>query len=239
MLVFFAGFLLIMAGLVLSGSWLTMQMARLLAGSARRAPSLLAARRLSDNPKGAFRTISGLVLAVFIGSVVSVLVPAINLAQNPSGKTSLSNVMRVPYNTSPISEGLTPQLSAALIQKVKSYPDTTVVPIYTNPAFTSFQQQRFPPVGKGSSHVMVAPNPNVQPPDDSIASCASLALLSVLGNCPKGATAVTFNSSALLGGDNIPVQTPSCIAAGLASKFKAPPNEVFVIWDIPFAIRLA
>lgn len=202
MLAFFAGFLLIMVGLVLSGSWLTMQMSRLLAKSARRAPSLLAARRLSDNPKGAFRAISGLVLAVFIGSVVSVLVPALNLAQNPSGKTSLSNVLRVPYNTGPQSVGLSPQDSTKLVHKVESYSGTTVVPIYNNPAFLTFLQQQAPPPSKNGPPVMAGPKPNIQPPDDSIVSCASIKLLSVLGSCPANATAVTFNSGSMLQGDN-------------------------------------
>lgn len=46
------GLFLIMAGLVLGGSWLTMQTSRVLARTARGPSALLAARRLADNPKG-------------------------------------------------------------------------------------------------------------------------------------------------------------------------------------------
>jgi hypothetical protein len=129
------GFLLILIGITLSGSWLTMKVTEVLARFARSAPSLLAARRLSDNPKRAFRTVSGLVIAVFVGSVVAVLVPALNYAQNPSGQTSLSNVLRVPYSGSPLDPGLPPATAAALISKIQSYPGAVVIPIYINPPF--------------------------------------------------------------------------------------------------------
>jgi len=215
--VLFTGFLLIMIGLVLSGSWLTMQVTTGLARFARSAPSLLAARHLSDNPKGAFRAISGLVLAVFVGSVVSVVVPAINQAQNPSGQTSLSNVLRVSYNSGKLVNGLTPEAGAALVKKIKSYPGTTVVPLYTNPAFTAFQQQMFQSSGSGKSQqINITPNSNIQPPADTIASCASIRQLSVLGACPNNASSVTFDSGNILNGDNplfvykaLPVVTPS------------------------------
>jgi hypothetical protein len=60
---------LIILGIVLSGPWLTSRIAGLIALFARRAPSLLAARRLQDNPASGFRAISGIVLAVFVGSI--------------------------------------------------------------------------------------------------------------------------------------------------------------------------
>ena len=64
-------FLVMIAGVVLSGPWLTALVARGVARVGRRAPSLLAARRLEDNPSAAFRAISGIVLAVFVGTVFS------------------------------------------------------------------------------------------------------------------------------------------------------------------------
>ena len=63
------GFLLIMIGLVLSGPWLTMQGAKIMARRTSRVSVLLAGRRLSDNPRGAFRAVSGLILAIFVTSV--------------------------------------------------------------------------------------------------------------------------------------------------------------------------
>jgi hypothetical protein len=55
----------------------------------RRVPSLLASRRLHDNPASGFRAISGLVLAVFVASLVSAL--------------AASAVATVGFHRSPIS----------------------------------------------------------------------------------------------------------------------------------------
>jgi hypothetical protein len=68
-LAFLPAFLVIMAGLVIAGPWLTMVGARVLAGRARRPAALIAARRMADNPRAAFRAISGLILALFVTSV--------------------------------------------------------------------------------------------------------------------------------------------------------------------------
>jgi hypothetical protein len=73
-----AGVLVIMIGLVVTGPWLTAQAARVFSWVTTGASSLLAARRLADNPKAAFRSVSGLVLAVFLGTVVAGLLPAVD-----------------------------------------------------------------------------------------------------------------------------------------------------------------
>lgn len=62
-------FALIAVGIVVAGPWLTLVGARALARVARRDTTLIAGRRLSDDPGRAFRAISGLVLAVFVGTV--------------------------------------------------------------------------------------------------------------------------------------------------------------------------
>jgi hypothetical protein len=218
----FLGFLLILIGITLSGSWLTMRVTEVLARYASSASSLLAARRLSDNPKRAYRAVSGLVLAVFVGSVVSVLIPALNYAQNPTGQTSLSNVLRVPYDNGP---GLSPQASAALVSKLQSYPETAVVPIYYNPAFLSYA---FSPSKNGCSMqgraipCQNALNPQMAPLN-SIVTCSSAQQLSILGTCPAGAAAVTLNSDDLLGGDN-PLSVYKSLPAITSSSTKISAN---------------
>ena len=57
-----------MIGLVVAGPWLTMIGSRLVAARSRHPDGLIAARRLNDNPKAAFRAVSGLVLAVFVST---------------------------------------------------------------------------------------------------------------------------------------------------------------------------
>jgi hypothetical protein len=60
---------LVAVGIVVAGPWLTLIGARALARVARRDTTLIAGRRLSDDPARAFSAISGLVLAVFVGTV--------------------------------------------------------------------------------------------------------------------------------------------------------------------------
>ena len=71
---FTTGFALIMIGLVIAGPWLTMTGARVLARRASRPGTLIAARRLADDPRAAFRAVSGLVLALFIFTVAATLI---------------------------------------------------------------------------------------------------------------------------------------------------------------------
>jgi hypothetical protein len=66
---FLPGILVIMAGLVIAGPWLTMLGARVMARRSSRPATLIAARRLADNPQAAFRAVSGLVLGLFVTSV--------------------------------------------------------------------------------------------------------------------------------------------------------------------------
>jgi hypothetical protein len=66
-----AALLAMIAGIVLSGAWLTLLVARTLSWAGRGTASLLAARRLQDNPAAGFRAIGGLILAVFVGTVFS------------------------------------------------------------------------------------------------------------------------------------------------------------------------
>ncbi|PZG13388.1 ABC transporter permease [Micromonospora craterilacus] len=68
---YLSGFLLILIGLVLAGPWLTMAGARVLAGRASRPAALIAGRRLSDNPQAGFRSVSGLIVALFVTSVAT------------------------------------------------------------------------------------------------------------------------------------------------------------------------
>ena len=87
--VFLPGLLLIMAGLILAGPWLTMIGARVMARRASRPAALIAARRLADNPKAGFRAISGIMLALFVTSVAVGVITTIvaNRGPAPIGST--------------------------------------------------------------------------------------------------------------------------------------------------------
>jgi cell division protein FtsX len=193
-LMLFVGLLLTMVGVVLSGPWLTLMVAELMAKTTRTASSLLATRRLTDNPKQAFRTVSSLVLAVFIGSFVAALVPALNRAQDPPGQASLGDILRVDFNTWPLPRGLPPREAAALVGDLESVEGAAVVPLHINPAFTT----------------------SADPPPAFIATCASLAQIPALGTCPHDAQSVAVAAENALGGDSplniyqsLPLATPN------------------------------
>jgi hypothetical protein len=71
---FVSSFALILVGLFIAGPWLTMAAARVMARWTSRPGTLIAARRLADDPRAAFRAVSGLVLALFITTVAVVAI---------------------------------------------------------------------------------------------------------------------------------------------------------------------
>ncbi|MEU8179488.1 FtsX-like permease family protein [Micromonospora sp. NPDC049047] len=95
--IFLPGLLLIMAGLVFAGPWLTMVGARVMARYANRPATLIAARRLADNPKAGFRAISGIMLALFVTSVAVGVITTIVDERGPApiGSTDAGTVNTV------------------------------------------------------------------------------------------------------------------------------------------------
>ena len=67
--------LLALVGLVLAGAWMCLAVARVLARGARRAPALMAARRLAADPGATFRAVSGVVLASFVTALFAGVTP--------------------------------------------------------------------------------------------------------------------------------------------------------------------
>src|SRR6266542_2459584 len=91
---YLSGGFLIIAGLVVAGPWLTMIGARSVARRAQRPAALLAGRRLADNPSGAFRTISGLIIALFAASAsVGVLTTILAYGGTANGGTVASETL--------------------------------------------------------------------------------------------------------------------------------------------------
>jgi hypothetical protein len=114
---FLPGLLLIMAGLVLAGPWLTMAGARVLARRAGRPAPLIAARRLADNPKAGFRAISGIMLALFVTSVAVGVITTIaaNRGPAPIGSTDAGTLSTVFVEHTPSAPG-------AVVSDLRSIP---------------------------------------------------------------------------------------------------------------------
>jgi hypothetical protein len=119
----YPGLLLTMVGLVIAGPWLTGQAARLFGRSARGSSALLASRRLADNPKRAFRAVTGLTLAVFLGTMVGLIVPAVNATEQTPTAGALSDIL--------IGQvGLPTAAGQRLISGISAIPGADVYPLY-------------------------------------------------------------------------------------------------------------
>jgi hypothetical protein len=163
-----ATFALMIYGIVAAGPWITVLTARAISRSGRRASALLAGRRLEDDPIGGFRTVSGLVVAVFVASVFSGLTPAV-LAEGRTGADSLVDdttlVANLPVGT-PATTG-TAALAAAdevgghngIVLHADPDPDRPL----TDPA-------------RGRSHTLLV-------------ACVDVAVLDITEPCPADGTA--------------------------------------------------
>ena len=186
-LVVVPGFALIIVGLVLAGPWLTMAIARVMAWRTSRPGTLIAARRLADDPRGAFRAVSGLVLALFVTTVAVVGITTWNAQQRTPSVGAAE--------TAVLTDQLTDQLAgqqarpgpaapaaplAARLSRIHGVHGVAVVradPGLTIPA--TFHHLGDTPDGTG-------------PVPAGVVSCAQLAAVSVLGRCPAGATVAAF-----------------------------------------------
>ncbi|GAA4535295.1 MULTISPECIES: FtsX-like permease family protein [Nonomuraea] len=192
-----AGLALIMVGLVVAGPWLTMLAARLAARVTRGAATLLAARRLAADPKGAFRSVNGIVLAVFIGTAVAGIVPAVVSGQEAAGGGTLNEVMRAPFGYADATEGqpLPPATAAELLAKLRAHPGVTVLPIYRR-ADTPALPDGPPPCDPG-------PGCRLDFLLGHVVECDALAAFPALGRCAPGVHAVTADFNRLLTSDNM------------------------------------
>jgi len=184
----YPGLILTMIGLVIAGPWLTAQAARLFGRSARGSSALLAARRLADNPKGAFRAVSGLTLAVFLGTMVGLIVPAVNATEATPTGGALSNILLGQV-------GLPTAAGHQLISGIGAIPGATVYPLYSTGG-TSLDIQGRGYVGQS----------------DIAVSCAVMREIAVLGQCAPGVKAVQTTDDSLFD-DNPMFNTKPIVSA--------------------------
>jgi FtsX-like permease family len=230
----FPGLIIVLIGLVMAGPWLTYWAAQVLGRLSSNASSLLAARRLADNPRAAFRSVRGLVLAVFLGTLLAGLLPAVEAITATPTATALSNVLLDGFTSSPVCgntvncsgntgvggptaggaleqriamEGLPPQSAAALLQGLSAFRGATVFPIYSVRLKGGFVQSKGPGGGGGGAN---GPTPLQGPNVGAVMSCAALRQLAVLGQCAPGRTAVQVTADNLF--DDNPQYSTQAIA---------------------------
>ena len=188
------GFLLIIAGLVIAGPWLTMAAARVMARRTSRPGALIAARRLADDPWAGFRAVSGLVLALFVTTVAVVGITTQDAKDftrfaSPAAAAVVTDQLAASgmftSSQEPAKSGAGPGAPAApLAARLRGIPGVQgVVVVRADSRLTI--PGTFHNLGTGPG---VAPSPV----SAGVVSCAQLAAVPALGRCPAGATAAAF-----------------------------------------------
>jgi hypothetical protein len=183
LLAYFAGFLLILSGLVLAGPWLTMVGAQAMARRTRRPSLLIAGRRLSDNPRAGFRAVAGLVLALFVTSVAVGTISTMVADHGTSGATTAAS-STVVAQFDATKGGFAPAVPAAVVDDFRAVPGVTAVTlVYTAPDGTTTDGAVPNINGVGGT---IAP---------AVVSCAQLARTPALGRCHPGAAYASVGPS--------------------------------------------
>jgi hypothetical protein len=166
-----------------------------------RPGTLIAARRLADDPRAAFRAVSGLVLALFITTVAVVAITTQNAKDLTRwGSATEANVLTSQVSASKQGGDIGPGGS-----------EGTARPGPAAPAAPLTAQLRGIPGVQGVLVVRAAPGltipgtfhganfGNIGPVPAGVVSCAQLAAVPALGRCPAGAATAAFPSDGFHG----------------------------------------
>jgi hypothetical protein len=201
---FVSSFALIIVGLFIAGPWLTMAAARGMARWTSRPGTLIAAARLADDPRAAFRAVSGLVLALFITTVAVVAITT----QNAKNLTRWASAAEANVLTNQVSAS-----SQAAGSNGPGASQSTAAPGPAAPAAPLVGRLRQIPGAQGVVVVRAVPGLTIRaafhnlganqgitgPVPAGVISCAQLAAVPALGRCPAGATAAKFPSDGFKG----------------------------------------
>ncbi|MGC2175170.1 MAG: FtsX-like permease family protein [Acidimicrobiales bacterium] len=174
------GFTLLVVGLVLAGPWFTTAGSRLMVKRAKRPAALLAGRRLLDNPKAAFRFISGLVIALFIASALIGALSSIATASSAGGgSTAGSNTLADPFCSFSTS-------NCPASAKVASVSDRVLAELRSTPGVRSVTLVHQNP--QGSLRFSLGPSRAPLRNSFGIVACDQLAKTPAIGRCAPGAS---------------------------------------------------
>ena len=214
----YPGLLITMVGLVIAGPWLTSVASRLFGRLIPGSSALLSTRRLADNPKRAFRSVTGLVLAVFLGTMVGTLVPAVNATEATPTAGALSNVLLDNFGL-----GFSAHAGAKLLSGLNAIKGADVYPMYMTALPTRVTGgpgggpgggkpgRRGPGRGNASGGKGQAGSVLYVDNGETVMSCSALRGLAVLGQCAPGLTAVEVTDSSLY--DDNPMYNTAPIAS--------------------------
>jgi ABC-type antimicrobial peptide transport system permease subunit len=127
---YLSGILTVMIGLVVAGPYLTMVGSRLLAWLARRPATLIAGRRLADDPRAGFRAVSGLMLALFVTTAATGIITTIVAVRGaPPPGIAVSDNMTINAFPQDLGPGRRPLTVAAIPQELRTAPGVTGVAV--------------------------------------------------------------------------------------------------------------
>ncbi|MFD7829927.1 FtsX-like permease family protein [Kitasatospora sp. NPDC059803] len=178
------GFLLVMLGLVIAGPWLTMVAARAVARRTSRPATLIAVRRLADDPKAGFRAVSGLILALFVTTSTVCVIGTINANRGSldGDQSSRASVVQGDYRD---GRQLTDAVPEQVLAQARAVPGLRgLAVLHTNPA--------------GLGKIPVSPRPDAPLLTPGLVSCADLAEVPVVGHCAAGASVAAVPSREFL-----------------------------------------
>ena len=208
----YPGLLIVMIGLVIAGPWLTAETARWCARMFNGASPLLATRRLADNPRAAFRAVRGLVLAVFLGTMVGALVPSIESVAATPNAAALNDVLVDAFGgIEPPAPATTPCSAMPARQRPGSgCAATDTAAAEAQGALTPQAGARLVSELAALGGTAVYPfyalpqaaDPNYQGQYTGVVSCSVMRGLAVLGQCAPGVLAVQAWDQSLLYSDN-------------------------------------
>ena len=201
---FFSSFLLVIVGLFIAGPWLTMAAARAMARWTSRPATLIAAGRLADDPRAAFRAVSGLVLALFITTVAVVAITTQNAKDLTRwGSAAETNVLTDQVSASnQVAGNSGPGITAGTARPGPAAPAAPLTAQLSGiPGVQGVLVVRAVPrltIG-AAFHNLGASQGSTGPFPAGVVSCAQLAAVPALGRCPAGATAAAFPSDGFNG----------------------------------------
>jgi cell division protein FtsX len=128
------GFVLLVVGLVFAGPWFTTAASRLMTKRANRPSTLMAGRRLLDNPKAAFRFISGLVIALFVASALIGALSSINATAGAvgvgvNGRSTLADTFCSFSTTNCPTSAQVPSVPAHVLAELRTTPGVRAVTV--------------------------------------------------------------------------------------------------------------
>jgi ABC-type antimicrobial peptide transport system permease subunit len=113
------GFLLILVGIVVIGPWLTRLVSRIGLRQARSAAAVIAASRIQKTPVATFRSVSGLVIAVF---VVSVFAGGHSIIESTEAPPARPGLLQPTSLHATVSAGHTPAQAAEAARLARELP---------------------------------------------------------------------------------------------------------------------